>query len=576
STAVDAIRLATEYPRGDGQISFRTGTFETFSSMYSSLQTNAVFLDRSLADALKTVAGRKDGLSMSEILITTRVADALLKQSTLGYLTEYRDLVGLITTTIVIDGEYARIAGVVQSDETAVYMSDVALAKYVLRFLSPSLTKRGADYGLNLKEGETVLVLRDYRTDVTYPKVGETIKIQGREVTVTEIREMAQDYGEWLKTNGFEREDSTAYFTRRLLEERPDLSLGSKEFSDALKQYWDLHYCEYFDYYYDQADAYLKDYFFFDPSSMEAWLYVEKDVEIAKYYFFHEEYYKAVCYKNLYGAYPSQTELAKAVPMLPYLFNDLEEYNNLFADEFYMTDRNSAAFHNDTYLVSDADFAAFARVLGESHPTANLRFDPMFDYAKNVLIDTDLSFSERYYTVIHSSDPAVTEEWLRATFSHLISEDESVVLLTPDQIFQNSIEDNNNGIVTGLVTMGVLLVLMSICMYFIMRSSLMNRIKEVGIYRAIGVSKGNLIFKFFIEAVVLTTLTVFVGYLATSAFLLCCLNLSDLVLDVFYYPPWMAGAVLLILYALGLFCGTLPILSLLRKTPSEILAKYDI
>jgi ABC-type antimicrobial peptide transport system permease subunit len=200
----------------------------------------------------------------------------------------------------------------------------------------------------------------------------------------------------------------------------------------------------------------------------------------------------------------------------------------------------------------------------------------MFDYAKNVLVDTDLSFSERYYTVIHSSDPAVTEEWLRATFSHLISEDESVVLLTPDQIFQNSIEDNNNGIVTGLVTMGVLLVLMSICMYFIMRSSLMNRIKEVGIYRAIGVSKGNLIFKFFIEAVVLTTLTVFVGYLATSAFLLCCLNLSDLVLDVFYYPPWMAGAVLLILYALGLFCGTLPILSLLRKTPSEILAKYDI
>ena len=104
----------------------------------------------------------------------------------------------------------------------------------------------------------------------------------------------------------------------------------------------------------------------------------------------------------------------------------------------------------------------------------------------------------------------------------------------------------------------------------------MTELYKAGRVRAIGVSKGNLIFKFFIEAVVLTTLTVFVGYLATSAFLLCCLNLSDLVLDVFYYPPWMAGAVLLILYALGLFCGTLPILSLLRKTPSEILAKYDI
>ena len=109
-----------------------------------------------------------------------------------------------------------------------------------------------------------------------------------------------------------------------------------------------------------------------------------------------------------------------------------------------------------------------------------------------------------------------------------------------------------------------------------MRSSLLNRIKEVGIYRAIGVSKKNLIFKFFIEAVVLTSLTVFVGYLLTSGFLFLCLALSPLVAEIFYYPMWLAGIVLVILYALSLFCGTLPILSLLRKTPSEILAKYDI
>ena len=104
----------------------------------------------------------------------------------------------------------------------------------------------------------------------------------------------------------------------------------------------------------------------------------------------------------------------------------------------------------------------------------------------------------------------------------------------------------------------------------------MNRIKEVGIYRAIGVSKKNLVFKFFVEAIVLTTLTVFVGYLVSSLFIGFALGMSTLVSEIFYYPLWLAGMDLVLLYAISLFFGTLPILALLRKTPSEILAKYDI
>ena len=104
----------------------------------------------------------------------------------------------------------------------------------------------------------------------------------------------------------------------------------------------------------------------------------------------------------------------------------------------------------------------------------------------------------------------------------------------------------------------------------------MNRIKEVGIYRAIGVSRRNLTFRFFIESAVLTVLTVFVGYLLTSAFIFVCLKMSPLVASVFYYPLWLALAVLGVLTLISLFFGTLPIRSLLRKTPSQILAKYDI
>ena len=180
------------------------------------------------------------------------------------------------------------------------------------------------------------------------------------------------------------------------------------------------------------------------------------------------------------------------------------------------------------------------------------------------------------YTVIHSNDPEKTAAWLKSNFSDVEADDFWPSMVTPDDVFDEIIYENTAAIVTSLITMAVILALMSVCMYFIMRSSLMNRIKEVGIYRAIGVTKKNLVFKFFVEAVVLTCLTVFVGYLVTSGFLFACLGISDLVSEIFYYPLWLAGSVLVILFALSLLCGTLPILSLLRKTPSEILAKYDI
>ena len=128
----------------------------------------------------------------------------------------------------------------------------------------------------------------------------------------------------------------------------------------------------------------------------------------------------------------------------------------------------------------------------------------------------------------------------------------------------------------GLISMAVMLVIMSVCMYFIMRSSLMIRIKEVGIYRAIGVSKKNMIYKCLVESAVLATLTVFLGYLCTSVFIFAVSGSSGTVMQIFFYPWWMALAVLVVLGALSLFFGVLPIMLLLRKTPSEILAKYDI
>ena len=98
--------------------------------------------------------------------------------------------------------------------------------------------------------------------------------------------------------------------------------------------------------------------------------------------------------------------------------------------------------------------------------------------------------------------------------------------------------------------------------------------KEVGIYRAIGVSKKNLLFKFTVESLVVVTLTVLIGYILASVFV--AVGRGSAVGGVFYYPVWYALALLAFLYGVCLLCGTLPVWRLLKKTPSEILAKYDI
>ena len=100
--------------------------------------------------------------------------------------------------------------------------------------------------------------------------------------------------------------------------------------------------------------------------------------------------------------------------------------------------------------------------------------------------------------------------------------------------------------------------------------------KEFGIYRAIGVSKKNLMYRSFVETAVTTTLSVFVGYLIATVAISYIVSSSKSAAQYFYYPLWMKLLVLLFLFAVCLFSGTISVRKVLRKTPAEILAKYDI
>lgn len=224
------------------------------------------------------------------------------------------------------------------------------------------------------------------------------------------------------------------------------------------------------------------------------------------------------------------------------------------------------------FLVNDEDLVRLSRSFGK---TDNLA-DSNCSFDEEGRLQGHGRFNYRYAT-LHAGDAAAAEAYLTARFG----EAESVRigetnLVTPASQREELMRDRRDSIRRNLIGMGVMLAILSLCMYFMMRASLMGRIREVGIYRAIGVTKGNMKFRFLAESAVLTGLTVLLGYLLASAALFYWLDYSTLMSKLFYYPLWLALLVLAVLAVLCLFCGTLPVSLLLRKTPSEILAKYDI
>ena len=590
NTGIDSIRLTYSVPRGDSTLTFMTGFFESFSTepYESGFMTNAVYLDMSVAEDCKLVAGKNTGLSVNEIVISTKVADALIEKSSLGYIDSYDSLIGLITATVHVDGRNMRIAGVVESNESAIYFTELAMAKFVMSS-SGSGIELASDYGLELDEGEAAVAVKYTQDGVELPKLNKTVKLSGRDVTVSKIIKNYDNYHDWLKANGIEKLEAHVYFEELLKTERPDLSEGkTQEYYEVLDELSQKKYFDYLEYQYAELDEYLAERSMFAiGEDINLWLYVEKGIEDAKYFFSDVELYKAVKYKELNGRYPTREELHAVYDQIPEIHEAIEQYNYAYSNEYY----SSGVYGIGTsYLVSDADYIAFSKQIGETDYPLNGSGGGKQDiyYHKDVSVSIiggsevtaeqmTSGGSQAVYTVIHSTDPAATEAWIYSELGGLDTGIEGRdAIITPDGIFDKLISQSRENIIKGLVAMVVILVVMSVCMYFIMRSSLMNRIKEVGIYRAIGVSKRNLLFKFFIEALVLTTLTVFIGYLATSAFLGVCLGMSSMMESIFYYPLWLAGVLLAVLYGISIFFGTLPVISLMRKTPSEILAKYDI
>ena len=132
-----------------------------------------------------------------------------------------------------------------------------------------------------------------------------------------------------------------------------------------------------------------------------------------------------------------------------------------------------------------------------------------------------------------------------------------------------------SSIFSSLVMSGVILIISFIEIYLIIRASFLSRVKEVGVYRAIGVKKRD-IYKMFIgEIFAITTIASLPGF-ALMAYILYKLSHMMYFSDMFLVTPSILGLCLILIYGFNMIFGLLPVFRTIRKTPAAILSRTDV
>lgn len=132
-----------------------------------------------------------------------------------------------------------------------------------------------------------------------------------------------------------------------------------------------------------------------------------------------------------------------------------------------------------------------------------------------------------------------------------------------------------SSIFSTLVMSGVILAISFIEIFLIIRASFLSRVKEVGVYRAIGVKKSDIYKMFTGEILAITTMASLPGYLF-MAYILYRLSGISYFSQMFVVNPMVLIVSIVLIYGFNLLFGLLPVFRTIRKTPAEILSRADI
>ena len=532
SSGIDYVTVRQLYVDGvtnEEVLEFSVSGFESYG-LYDSgeyagqpgyVSVNATVLPSKLASDAAVIVGSKDCIKDGRVIITKPLADKLLKDFPFDYVKTYDDLMGtscqfgtLSRMRFMSLYQEARIGCVIESEECAVYIDELVHAAYAIYSDDNGLSNvyMAKDNYFGIQKGEIVFV-RDIANESE-----DALDLAAKEVKV----------GDTIMLRG---KSFRVAKVIDAIEPEPDYELLSEyDLLNNLHRYLN-----------DDGSLDFERLGVTDPEDQE---------KITEYYRKVEET------KKLLGEVRSHLVFEKI--------------------------GHSYAHGGSFAVIGREDFIECSEQIGMTSGP----FWESQSYSRAVSVGylqssypLDVATSYKPYYALHASDIDAATRYVKEHFSDVaapkvefVNDFEMKAVYTPDDIRSLYFQEFRREIVPFCFYLFIIILFMSLCMYFIMKSMIMNRTKEIGIYRAIGATRKNVLFRFAVEAGVVATLSLIVGYVLGSIASWYIQSNTTM----FYYPVWYALIILVFLYALGIFCGTIPVLMILRKTPSEILAKYDI
>lgn len=145
--------------------------------------------------------------------------------------------------------------------------------------------------------------------------------------------------------------------------------------------------------------------------------------------------------------------------------------------------------------------------------------------------------------------------------------------------YESDKEDYKAGIadmVKITIVLGLIILAISLIEILLMtRSSFLSRIKEIGIFRAIGVKKSDIYKMFLGEIAALTTVSSLPG-IVVSAYALGKLAKVSYLSNMFAMNPVVIIGAVIVVYGFNAIVGLIPVFKTMRQTPAAILARYDV
>lgn len=302
-------------------------------------------------------------------------------------------------------------------------------------------------------------------------------------------------------------------------------------------------------------------------------------VDSIRYQFMHETWSLEDTSPNIImGRLPTEhiEDDVIEVVITKHYYDDALEVGDSF-DEFYLPNMYSPIANDLNFVIRGEivifddginveDFVRFKMLVVGIVDNVSAQSNIAFARSKDLLDLNEkvLKLSQTYYIYTSSLDVAnrLSDKYLTTNYL--------------DHLIQQERNNQQNNLLSVFIFSGVLITLSAVGYYFIAKSELMKQIYQINVYRSLGVRKSEIIKVFFIDSFVLTTLSSLIGYLLyVIGYLYLSAGIFGTVgIMITHWPSLIIG--LIVMYLVNVVFGVLPVISLLRKTPADIMRTYDL